>query len=65
MANYLTTDTELASVADAIRGKTGGSEDLVYPAGFVSAIEGIPSGGSGINSVIPYFADFYLKEVVT
>ena len=52
MANYLTTDTELASVANAIRGKTGGSEDLVYPAGFVSAIEGIPSGGNPLNAEI-------------
>lgn len=44
MADYLTTDTELASVASAIRSKGGTSSPLVYPAGFVSAIEGISTG---------------------
>lgn len=42
---YLTTDTELTSVANAIRTKGGTSAALTYPAGFVSAIENIPSGG--------------------
>ena len=44
MADYLTTDTELTSVANAIRTKGGTSAQLVYPAGFVSAIEGISTG---------------------
>lgn len=47
MADYLTTDTELASVANAIRMKGGTSAQLVYPTGFVSAIEAIPTGGGG------------------
>ena len=47
MADYLTTDTELASVANAIRSKGGTSSPLVYPTGFVSAINAIPSGGGG------------------
>lgn len=47
MADYLTTDTELISVANAIRTKGGTSAPLVYPAGFISAIQNIPSGGSG------------------
>ncbi len=38
MAFYRTTDTELTSIADAIRTKTGDSSPLVYPTGFVSAI---------------------------
>ena len=46
MADYLTTDTELASVANAIRTKGGTSSLLVYPAGYVSAINAIPTGGS-------------------
>ena len=46
MADYLTTDTELTSVANAIRTKGGTSASLVYPAGFVSAIEAIPTGGN-------------------
>lgn len=42
---YLTTDQELASVADAIRAKGATSALLVYPNGFVSAINAIPTGG--------------------
>lgn len=49
MADYLTTDTELTSVANAIRTKGGTSEQLVYPTGFVSAIEAIPTGGSSAS----------------
>lgn len=45
MANYLTTDTDLTAVADAIRTKGGTSASLAFPAGFVSAIGNIPSGG--------------------
>lgn len=45
MANYLTTDTELTSVADAIRAKGGTSAQLTYPTEFVSAIQAIPTGG--------------------
>lgn len=47
MADYLTTDTELTSVANAIRAKGGTSAALTYPAGFVTAIEAIPTGGGG------------------
>lgn len=47
MANYLTTDTELTSIADAIRTKGGTQADLVYPTGFVSAINDIQTGGGG------------------
>lgn len=49
MAEYITTDTELTSVADAIRAKGGTSAALAYPAGFVSAINNIPSGGGGLT----------------
>lgn len=38
-------DTDLASVADAIRAKSGGSGQLSFPSGFVSEIGNIPSGG--------------------
>lgn len=43
MANYLTTDADLTSVANAIRTKGGTSAQLAFPAGFVSAVEAIPS----------------------
>lgn len=43
MAELLTTDTELQTVANAIRAKTGGSAQLGYPGGFAAAIAGIGS----------------------
>lgn len=46
---YLTNNTELGSIADAIRTKGGTSAQLVYPAGFVSAINAIETGG-GIST---------------
>ena len=49
MANYLATDTDLTSVADAIRTKGGTSAQLAFPAGFVSAVEAIPTGGGGLS----------------
>lgn len=50
MAVYRTTDTELTSIADAIRAKTGGSSSLVYPTGFVSAINSISTSGGSASS---------------
>lgn len=44
-------DTSLTAIADAIRAKTGGISQLVFPTGFVSEIGNIPSGG-GSDSVI-------------
>lgn len=38
-------NTDLASVANAIRAKSGGSGQLTFPSGFVSEIGNIPSGG--------------------
>ena len=46
MANYLTTDADLTSVADAIREKGGTSAALAFPAGFVDAIGEIQTGGT-------------------
>lgn len=57
MANYLTNTEELTAVADAIREKTGESGSLIYPSGFVSAIEGI-SGSSTIHLTINNDAGF-------
>lgn len=45
MTKLLVEDTSLVSVADAIRTKGGTTNQLVFPDGFVSAIEGIQSGG--------------------
>lgn len=38
---YKVSSSDLTSVADAIRAKNGTSEPLVYPDGFISAIENI------------------------
>lgn len=45
MANYLVTDTQLTSVADAIRAKTGASGGLSFPDGMVNAVGDIQTGG--------------------
>ena len=44
MAEYLTNTTDLTLVADAIRTKGGTTELLVYPDGFVTAIQDIQTG---------------------
>ena len=50
MADYLTTDTELTSIANAIRTKGGTSASLTYPDGFVSAVSAIPTGTARSSS---------------
>ncbi len=52
MAKYFVEDTSLTSVADAIRAKSGTTETLEFPGGFVSAVEGITAGGGGNG--LPY-----------
>ena len=49
MNDYLVTDAELTAVADAIRAKGGVSGRLVFPAGFVSAVAAIPTGGAAAD----------------
>ena len=58
MADYLVTDNDLASVADAIRAKGGTTEQLTFPAGFISAVESIQSGGGG-GAKEPYIEEIY------
>ena len=57
MADYLVTDNELTSVADAIREKGGTTEQLTFLAGFISAVESIQSGGGGAKE--PYIEETY------
>lgn len=45
MSNYIVSDSDLTSIANAIRTKGGTSASLAFPAEFVSAIGDIPSGG--------------------
>lgn len=50
MAEYLTNTTDLTKVASAIRKKGGTSDSLVYPDGFVTAIQAIQTGGGTSGS---------------
>ena len=52
MADYKVTDTQLSSIANAIRTKGGTSASLAFPSGFVSAVENIPTGGVLISKTI-------------
>ena len=45
MANYLTTDTELTNIANAIRNKNGTTATLQWPSDYITAIEDIETGG--------------------
>lgn len=54
MADYKVTDTQLVAIADAIRTKGGTSAQLEFPAGFVSAINNIPTGGGGGVTIVPF-----------
>lgn len=60
MAEFLTFDTDLTAVANAIRAKGGTSAQLVYPNGFVSAIQAIKSAPT-----TPYMVAEYEQEPMT
>lgn len=51
MSNYIVSDTDLTSVANAIRTKGGTSAQLAFPADFVQAIEDIETGG-GVGTAL-------------
>lgn len=54
MAEYLVQDTSLTSVADAIRGKTGASDLLSFPDGYIEAINSIVGEGGGSGGGAEY-----------
>ena len=49
--DYLTNDTDLTAVADAIREKGGTNAALEWPSGYVDAIDAIETGGGGSTSL--------------
>ncbi len=49
MANLLTNTSELTSIANAIRSKTGSTSSITFPSGFISEIENIGGGTSGLE----------------
>lgn len=57
MTEYITTDTELTSVANAIRTKGGTEANLTYPTDFVNAIDAINGGGGFDIGDLCYFVD--------
>ena len=71
MAEYLTNTADLTKVASAIREKGGTSDPLVYPDGFVTAIQAIQTGGGGgsdelVNSLIDRtISGAYVNNTVT
>ena len=71
MAEQLTHTTDLTKAASAIRAKGGTSDPLVYPDGFVTAIQAIETGGGGgsdelVNSLIDRtISGAYVNNTVT
>lgn len=53
MANYIASDTDLTAVANAIRAKGGTSGQLVFPAGFVSAVQELSSAPPWLAGEVP------------
>ena len=58
-------DSDLTSVANAIRAKSGGSSQLAFPAGFVSEIGNIPSGGGGLTPPVNAVAQFEVRITIS
>jgi hypothetical protein len=59
MAQYITTGEELTSIANAIRAKTGENSPLVYPNGFVNAINGMEWNWVGANPELIWESEDY------
>ena len=57
MANYLVTDTQLTSVANAIRAKTGSNAGMSFPDGMVSAVGSISAGSASTDGDV-IFIDY-------
>ena len=60
---YMANTTDLTAVANAIRTKGGTSEQLSFPNGFVSAIDGL--GGGDNVFIVEMIDDEYGYEVLT
>lgn len=72
MSNYIVDGSELTSVANAIRAKSGSSSQLTFPDGFVSEIQSIQTGGGSSSHTVTislgnpqnaaYFDSCYLRD---
>ena len=47
--SYISTGADMVSVANKIRDKAGVSDGLIFPDGWIDAIDGIKTGGGGIT----------------
>lgn len=52
MAEYLAKSEDLTAVADAIRAKGGTDAQLMFPDGFVGAVQAIPTGTSITDGIV-------------
>ena len=59
--DYFTCTDELASIADAIRTKGGTSASLIYPDGFVTAINNLPTKVLGVGTFSGYDSPFDIQ----
>jgi len=58
MSNYIVTDTELTSIANAVRTKSGSNSSLQFPTGFVSEIQSISTGATEVAEKDVNFIDY-------
>lgn len=58
-------NTDLTSVANAIRTKSGGSSQLAFPSGFVSAVNGIERGYSADDVATQNYVDDIVLQSAT
>lgn len=58
-------DSDLTSVANAIRTKGGTSASLAFPQGFVDAVDAIQTGGGGSDTTIDGILDGTVTEITT
>ena len=58
-------DTDLTTVADAIRAKGGTTDPLSFPTGFADAISAIQAGGGGAESVLYALIDRSITEITS
>ena len=63
MAKYGVKDTDLASIADAIRAKSGSAEPIVFPNGFKKSVDGIQTSKSLLHKTITEYSDDTLANV--
>lgn len=61
--NYLTNTSELTAIADAIREKGETTAQLSYPAGFISAISAIETGGGSVSGYT--IDDIAIKSIIS